>query len=79
MQLWSETHKTATEGIKEIACTEDIGWGIYYDPGDLPNLYYQRALASKVMEKLTQAVVEIRQAWRFDTKDVVTKATSEEW
>ena len=79
LQLWSEAHKTATEQIKEIARTKDIGWEIYYDPGELAKLYYQRALASEGMEKLTQAAEEIREALRFDPNNMEMKAPLEEW
>ena len=79
LQLWSEAHKTATEQTREIARTKDVGWEIYYEPGELAKLYYQRALASEGMGKLTQAVEEIREALRFDLNNMEMKATLEEW
>ena len=79
LQLWSEAHKTATGQIKEIARNEDIEWEIDYDPCDLAKIYYQRALASEGMEKLTQAVEEIREALRFDPNNMEMKARLEEW
>ena len=79
LQLWSEAHKTATQQTREIARTKDVGWEIYYDPGELAKLYYQRALASEGMGKLTQAVEEIREALRFDLNNMEMKVTLEEW